>query len=80
MATTTEALAEEDEPEESTTTAEALAEEAEETMRLSEYLQWKRWRCVYRPREFTMTTVVLDEEDGPKDSATTTEASAKNEE
>ena len=38
LATMTEASAEEDEPEASTTKTEALAEEVEETMRLSESL------------------------------------------
>ena len=35
LATTTEALVEKDDPEDSTTTTKALAEEAEETIRLS---------------------------------------------
>ena len=38
LARTTEALAEEDEPKDSTTARKASAEEAEETMRLSERL------------------------------------------
>ena len=42
LATMPEALAEEDEPEVSTTTTEASDEEAEESMRPSEYLQRRR--------------------------------------
>ena len=59
----TEALAEEDDPEDSMATTEASAEEAEETMRLSESLQRQRRWCVYGPREFTTTTVALEEDD-----------------
>ena len=55
----TEASEEEDNPEDlKTTTTEALAEEAEETTRLGECIQWRRRWCVYRPGELTTTTVV----------------------
>ena len=50
LATSTEALAEEDEPKDSTTKKDALGEEAEETKRPSERLQRRRQRYIYRPR------------------------------
>ena len=75
-----EALVEEDKPKESTTTAKASAKEAEDTTRLSECLRWRRRRCIYRLRELKTTTVVSVDEDGPYDSATTTEGSAEDKE
>ena len=56
------------------TTTEALAEEAEETIRLIECLRRRRRRCVYGPRELKTTMVVSVEEDRTEESATTTEA------
>ena len=58
LATTSEALTEEDETKDLTTTTEASVEEEEETMRPSELL--RRWtcRCVYGLRLF-MTTMAL---------------------
>ena len=55
LATTTEASAEEYEPEVSTTTMEASKEEAEERTRPSESLQQWRRRYVYRLMVFAMT-------------------------
>ena len=83
-----EASEEEDEPEDLMTTTEALAEKAEDMTRLSEHLQRRRRRCIYRPRELTTTvasTRGLGENDGgvvigqgiddvSKGSVTTTEA------
>ena len=80
MATTTEASVEEDEPEHFTTTTESSAEEAKEMMCLREHLRRWRQRCVYMPRELTMTTVALTEEYRLEESATTTEVSAGEEE
>ena len=77
--TTKEASVEKDDPENLTTTTESSAEEAEETTRPSERLQRRRRRCVYRPRELTIMIASLEEEYGPEDSATTTEASAEDE-
>ena len=75
MATTTEALVDKYDPEDSTTTTEASVEEAEDTTRLRERLRWRRQWCVYGPRELTTTTEASAEENGPKDSVTTTETS-----
>ena len=76
--TTTETSTVEDDPEDSTmTTTEALAEEAEETMRPRECLKRKRRWCVYKPRELTTMSAASSEEDEPEDSATTTEPSAE---
>ena len=80
LAKMTELLAEEDYIKDSTTTTEASTEEAEETTRPSECLQRQICRCVYGPREMMTTTLALAEENGPDDSATTTEASAEDEE
>ena len=80
MATTAEASAEEDDPEDSRMTTESFAEEAGETTRLSERLRRGRRQCVYDPRELTTTTVESAEEDGPEDSATTAETSEEDEE
>ena len=74
LATMAEALTEEDETEESTAKTEASEEEGEETTRPSECIQRRMRRCVYGPSELTTTTAESAEEDGPKDSATTTEA------
>ena len=62
LATTMEASAEKDEPEDSTITTEASAEETEETTCLSERLQCRRRRRVYSPKELTMTMVAFTEE------------------
>ena len=75
LATTREASSEKDKPKDSTITIEASTEEAEDTMRLGEHLQWRRRRCFYSLMVLTTTTVALVEEDGPKNSARTTEAS-----
>ena len=75
-----EALAEEDEPEDSMMTTEASVEKAEEKTHLSERLQQQMQRCVYRPKELTTTMGASVEEDRPEDSATTTEALAEDEE
>ena len=74
--TTIEALAEEDESEVSTMTMEASTGDAEEATRPSECLRRQRRRCDYGTRSLTTTTVDSTEEDGTKDSATMTEASA----
>ena len=79
MATTTEASAEKDDPEDLTTMTDVSAEEAEETIRLSELLQRQRQQCVYGPRKSTTRTAASAEEDRPEDSATTTEALAEDE-
>ena len=80
LATTTEALADEDEPKVLTTIMEASAEEAEDKTRPSEHLRWRRRWCVYGLRVLTTTTEASAEYDRPAESATTTEASAEDEE
>ena len=55
LSTTTDALADEDEPEFSTTTMDASIEKAKYTMRLSERIQRRRRRCVYRIRVLATT-------------------------
>ena len=50
-------------------------EEAEETTRLRERLVWRRQWCVYGQRELITAALASEEEDGPEDSATTTEVS-----
>ena len=61
MATTIEALSEEDELEVLTMTTEASIEEAEDTTRLSEPLKPQGRRCVYRQRVSTTATAELAE-------------------
>ena len=61
LETTTEALAEEDKPKDSTTPTEESEEESEETTRLSERLRRRRRRCVYRLRVLMTTMEVLTE-------------------
>ena len=56
LATTTEASAEEDDPEVSTMTTYASDEELEETKSPSELLRWQRRRCVYGLRVLTTMT------------------------
>ena len=56
MATTTEVLAEEDDPEVLTMTSEASIEETEDTTRLSDRLQQGMRRCVYGQPEVSLTT------------------------
>ena len=59
--TTAELLAEEKEPKVLTPTMDVSIEEAEDTTYSSEHLHWRRRRCVYRPRDLTMTTLASAE-------------------
>ena len=60
LATTSEALAEEDELKVSTTATEASIEEAEDTTRPSERLQQWRRRCVYGSHGIDNNDVGID--------------------
>ena len=71
----TEASSDKDDPKDSTTMTKESMEEAEETTRLRERLGWRRRRCVYRKRELITAALAPEEEDGPEDSAMTTEVS-----